>query len=316
MPFYRCTMYEDSGGGGGGIYSFNSDDYLYFIINNVKKSVDPILLNNKVTGAHGPAGVINLHNTSTFFTLNLNTLQCQYLNISNINEINSVHFGKNIRSLGGISSSKLTGNAGFNAPIYFDEECIMSQFTSFISGCSEYNLRLDLPKSSKYCGGMFGSCFAFNQPMLFSKNTNQLNSTFFRCNGFNQPVVIESNIITDFQSMFVNASNMYSNIIFTHSENMNYNFSLAAACNCLNRMLDTQNHGERINIFAENLSIFTNSNIYLVNSTVGVLTWSATTNGYYNSLYNIYVLNNVNDALDAFNSYYYNLYGGYPVYDN
>lgn len=219
-------------------------------------------------------------------------------------------------SLNMMFSNCFAFNQPFNIPMGCD---IMSYL---FRNCTNFNSRV-LIKRDKLnptvynAHYIFQNCFVFNQPIAIPKGANFSGSPgyFFECRNLNQPVAI---CCSDFQTlmgttgiqliyMFRNCSAMASNIILFGN---NFNSS-----NVLNSymMLNGKDNAKRVNIYCPNPVI----NTGIVNNTksgvTGVpMTWTATTNGFYNAAYNIYILNNWQDALNDFNSYYYNFYGEYP----
>jgi len=153
--------------------------------------------------------------------------------------------------------------------------------------------------SDFFCG-----CSNFNQPMIFYPGAS-LYRTFSGCHNYNQPVVCDFRN-SYFERMFDGANNMSSDIIFLHSNDEQLYYPT------FNGMISNMSRGNSINIYIYNMTNIKQDNI-VANVSV-VPTWTAVTNGFYNSTYNIYLLNNVEDALNNFNNYYHNFYGEYPIF--
>ena len=159
------------------------------------------------------------------------------------------------------------------------------------------------------CMYMFSNCFYFNQPMIFPKGVNYGYYLFNGCYDFNQPVVFDCGLSQDITMVLTNclydATNMKSDIILT---NVNDDSLLV-----LSNFVQVTDNTNSINIYSNNTDIISST----VNLCVGggTMSWTSVTNGVYNELYNIYVLNNVSDGLNAFNSYYYDFYGVSPVFN-
>lgn len=213
-------------------------------------------------------------------------------------------------------------------------------FPNFFSGCSNFNSRVlfDLDKLHKdesglafskvlcNCDMMFANCNNFNQPIVFPSGLYSASYTFSNCNNFNQPVVFDcgagsykeegigSNGFMNYRldGVFYRTTNMRSDIIFKNfvvDENTNYYFWNFIR---VNNYLNTNS----LNIYVDNIEYFTNQpNMFAMDAYTQQPTWDTTSNGVFNSQYNVYILNNIGDALNNFNNYYFDLYGEYPIYN-
>ena len=204
-----------------------------------------------------------------------------------------------------------------------DNKMITINMSGMFSGCNNFNSRLVFDFDRLYknttnlslarvlysCSSLFffmaGSYSNFNQPMVFKGGLQNADRVFCNCPYFNQPVVFDVGFAsgTPNLSSAFNCLNMKSDIII-----LNGNHAMN-----VNNFLRSGRNNASINIYTENISKFQSaSNLFNNRSS---LTWTSVTNGVYNEMYNVYLLNNVSDGLNAFNEYYYNFYGEYPIYD-
>ena len=208
----------------------------------------------------------------------------------------------------------------FNQPFNIPMGCNIMSY--LFRNCYNFNSRVlikrDKQNLSVYNAHYIFQSSGFNQPIAIPKGANLTGSPgyFYNCKNFNQPVAI---CCSDFQSftgttkiqliyMFRDCSAMASNIILFGN---NFDASSNVANSYL--MLNGKDNAKRVNIYCPNPVINTGIVSNGKDSVVGTgIAWTATTNGFYNAAYNIYILNNWQDALNDFNNYYYNFYGEYP----
>ena len=146
------------------------------------------------------------------------------------------------------------------------------------------------------CVNMFGNCRNYNciTPLPQTSHSYMYNceNMFINCIRYNQPIVIP-NRVGSCGNMFRLANNMRSDIIFSGERTATFTIA---------NMIPAQTDKDSINIYCSNLSLINRADRY---SVVGqVVTWEAVTNGYYNATYNVYLLSNVEDALERYNAYY------------
>lgn len=184
----------------------------------------------------------------------------------------------------------------FNSRINFD----IYQYSNNMQDDTKYSLPV-------YASEMFWNCYNFNQPLIIPPGFS-LYSAFWNCRNFNQPVVfdVRDSSGSEFERVFEGAKNMYADIIFLNSNiEMEYYPSFNGLISNMNRTIPTHIYIENIGLIKDNCNVISN---------VSSIIWEEVANGYYNSIYNVYLLNNVGDALNNFNNYYYNFYGEYPTY--
>lgn len=303
-----------SGGGGGGD-TVNPDDYISFLDYN-NNVVYPELEQGYIIWNNGireeKSNILNtgriFNNKPTDYTLRIgkNVYGCtQLLNKQAFN-------GPIIIENGCVSIHSLCCNSKyFNHPINIPPS--VNNCTLTFGYTNQFNSRVIFPPNtvSTYSKAdrMFENSSIFNQPIIFPKGCANLYDTFSYADNFNQPVVIQTTNVNLYYTFMCNAgaSSFASNIIFT-ADTSNYNNRYIS----LGQPFYNKNAQKKINIYASNLIPFTASNVKWVTSTA--LTWTAITNGYYNAAQNIYLYNNVNDALNWFNNYWHDKYGEYPVY--
>lgn len=167
----------------------------------------------------------------------------------------------------------------FNQPITIPNSVIECSY--MFSENPSFNQPIVIPGSVKNCFAMFMRTSNLNQPVTISNDVNNFNGhAMLMAQNFNQPVVFPTGV-TDATQVFGGAMNMCSDIVFLHTQGpLNTSY-----------LLWNTNNSLRKNVYCRNLSLLNATNRQ---SIVGAnITWSATTNGYYNSTYNIYILNNI-----------------------
>ena len=133
--------------------------------------------------------------------------------------------------------------------------------------------------------GTFNECRSLNQPITITsgvttKTINYIN-TFLNCTNFNQSINLPSEWALT--NAFRGCTNMSGDIRITSA----YNNSIS-----ISNMLRGRSNATRINVYFANLYML-NKTTATTSITGATMTWTATTNGYYNAYYNIYILNNV-----------------------
>lgn len=308
MPFYRCTPPSSGGGGGGG--SVNIDDYLtYFDDNGNKKYFTSFKVQ---------------------FTANNDTLKFDdstlinniYIDVAPPNTY-TMRIGKNITSAPSFLSGRtwdmgiiienglrnadmMFSRANVHHPISFPESC--TRYLQTFSGVTtSFNSKVTFACNYIENGyAMFNNCRNFNIPILFpldSGNCSNIQYALLNCLNYNSPILIKSNNVNA-SGLTYGCANMFSDIIFDCSA------PLPTTAIYYNKMLykgaaSATTNRARANIYARDLAPFMQSNVGLTNG--AVLTWATTTNGYYNALFNVYLLNNVQDAVNNFYNIYNNI---------
>ena len=222
----------------------------------------------------------------------------------------------------------------YNQPTIFPFN--VHYISSAFGRCNSFNSSVIVYNDRPYVEGMFVGCTSFNSPVYFNNYITR-GDGLFQGSGFNLPIILTtspqysgSDMFNDsfrntqhdypvvfrprkcldrtsrFSNAFENVPNRKSDIII--------DLSLASGNNYnVRNMLTGHNSSIRINIYSQDLSSLIETTAYY--SVTGTdITWSSTTNGYYNSSYNIYLLNNVGNALNKFNTSYKSVYGVNPTY--
>ena len=209
-------------------------------------------------------------------------------------------YSQNSTTVAQLSCQSMFNNAAiFNQQVKFDLYKHYKNETNALFNYILYNVQY-----------MFNGAGRYNQPTVFPRGLRYYDGVFYSSASMNQPVVFYIDTYTTGPTNAFRMSGTINgqNIIFmTPSGMTTYNTGFK-----VNNFLRVSN-AKRINIYANNLDPFRTG--YIMSGVSSALTWATTTNGYYNSAYNVYLYNNVTDALNWFNNYYYDFYGEYPVYE-
>lgn len=146
---------------------------------------------------------------------------------------------------------------------------------------NDFNEPVTIGNQVTYCYQIFQNLPSFNQPVTIPNGATNCQSMFWNCASYNQDITIPASV-TDARYMFDSCYNMGSNI-FVDAE-------FESAMNCTAGMLASKDHSKRVNIWCNNLSTFLSTNWQSIVSSS--ITWTEMTNGYFNSVYNIYLYNN------------------------
>ena len=320
-------------------YVFNFNQY-----NAISNEITEVKIGNRVNIIQGQGwlnrlninATINLHNATLLSSVNMALTWCNNFNApvifpNNISLTYTQYPGtqlyQNYPSYTYFFDNCVNYNTATN--IRFHEistpnnKIINLNLSYMFSGCTNYNARtlfdfdrlyknessMPYSKILYYCSFMFYKMYggmSFNQPMIFPMGLQHANGVFGSCASFNQPVVFDlgglnGSTTCNLSSAF-NSMHMKSDIII-----LNGNRPLNA-----NNLLRNGRNNVSVNIYCENVSrIQAAQNLFNGKPT---LTWTSVTNGVYNAVYNVYILNNVSDGLNAFNAYYYDFYGEEPVF--
>lgn len=190
----------------------------------------------------------------------------------------------------------LSGNTTFNGNIKIGNN--VYNCSRLLSGCNNFNHLIEIPNSVKDCSFMFFGCSNFNQPINISNNVEDCSSMFFGCSNFNQPVNIPNKVTTCYMMFEYSGFNHDINI----SKSVN-NIAYMLYSNYFNKNIYIQgNEFRNLNIYhmvSENSALRKNiyfnqalNNLFNIANSMSVIgraiTWTAMTNGFYNTNYNIY----------------------------
>ena len=225
-------------------------------------------------------------------------------------------------------------NVTFNQPVVIGSDVTLCSY--MFSSASNFNQPVIIGQNVTDCVGMFNYAMAFNQPLIIPDKVTSCASMFNFAQGFNQPVIIGSSV-SNCLAMFWHAikfnqpvmipksvtscASMFSDIweynqsitipsgvtncrrMFNNCKNFGgdgkaiyINVSPSQTTHDFIGLLRAKNNSLRMNIFCSDLSLLTGT--ASANSIVNAaISWTATTNGYYNAVYNIYLYNNYSGTL-------------------
>ena len=324
MPFFRCSS-PVSGGGDSGCqhisYEYDGETYepclytnLYTIpvafnnqFGNAYMFNSPVTIGDKMIQAYGILKQCNNFNST--------------LDISNANNLISV-------------VQMLFRATNFNCPIVFPKSTLYN-YSLALGACWNYNQPTEIFIGSKYadtvanCDSFLGSCNNFDSQVKFEILSNircvTYNGIFLNSTSFNQPVIFKK--LYRFYNAFNGAINMECPILINHFD-QNFDYSIGQNIltgtkintviflNYKNQKCDWYGNVNNMVYYADNPDEFIARCNYLYAPAGKTLGFTAVTNGYKstNAGTEIYVLNNVSDACNDFNNFYFNLYNEYPVY--
>ena len=248
-----------------------------------------------------------------------------------------------------IPGSVIYANYAFNACYNFNQEITINNGSKVLSGilqfCNKFNRPINIPASVNSLSYAFANCdimnsrinlpysvsekidmaFTFssmrflNSPQILTE-PSFLRGTFFRSINFNSPVLIRGNYDNfNFTTnsyftydMFNFSHNFRSNLIFDISVN-NAIMGNRSFYSCI-RLNSARNYQSPVRIYAPDsmINVISASDSLFFGTAI---TWTPATNGYFNSTYNFYLLNNISDAKNSFNEYWNTVYGEYPDYE-
>lgn len=167
----------------------------------------------------------------------------------------------------------------FNQPITIPNK--VNNCGGMFKSCHNFNQPVNIPDSVTNCGWMFTNCYNFNSPVTIGNNAVNCSYMFENCNNFNQSVTIPRSVV-NCSNMFALCKNMSGNIYIANS---------SLNSNNVRGLLRGTGGAHRRNVFCNNIGVLsgTSSSNSLIGATI---LWTSTTNGYYNSTYNIYIYNN------------------------
>lgn len=145
--------------------------------------------------------------------------------------------------------------------------------------CSDFDANVKINDNVIDCNGMFNACIRLNKIVNIPSKAENIIEMFRNCREYHASNIVIPKNVKSCQYVFINCSNIEGNIYIN-----NANITSVAA------MLQGKNVSKRINVFCNNIRAINASNSYsIVGSSI---VWTATSNGYYNQSYNIYLYNN------------------------
>jgi hypothetical protein len=177
------------------------------------------------------------------------------------------------------------GCTSFNQPVTIPNITESSIYSKSIEGmfyeCYEFNQPLVIPNGIKSCGHILMYCYNFNSPITIGTNVISCNQLLTGCNNFNQDITFPKNVA----SIFIGLQGTTS-----FGKNVFINNASITQSNVYRLFQDCNNSLQK-NIWCNNLTPFL-GNKYANSIAMADITWTEMTNGYYNSVYNIYLYNN------------------------
>lgn len=227
----------------------------------------------------------------------------------------------------GSCGGMFTDNATFNSPVVVGNnvdivQAMFSNCTNFnrlvtfplsvtnlhyvFAGCTKYNQNFSIRSTVTVCSSLFENCISLNQNILIPSGVKECTSMFMGCSNLNQNIRIPQEAEKCWM-MFRNCTNL--NQDFTIPKNVTSCYYMFGGCNSLSgkniyingspdctgmfhrKTVASGTWGGRLNIFCNNISVLVGTGAS--NSIMATaVTWTAMTNGYYNSTYNLYLYNN------------------------
>lgn len=259
----------------------------------------------------------NLFNQPVNFPGSVLDASCAFVSCSNLNQ--PVNLGNGIQNVANMFRSANLFNQRVVIPNSITNATDMFSYTN-------YNNRVDFPTNpvsyiSMY--NLFKGSPWFDQPVILT-NPSNLENTFSAMTRFNSPVLVrgvyDSNCPLNLffmYGMFYASYNFHSTLIFDLDLTSANIVDERWAKNCI-PVNSQRTYTSPINIYADGalfnyiISPSTASMGYFFEAAI---TWTAMTNGYYNSAYNFYIYNNVADGKNWFNNYWHDIYNEYPDYE-
>ena len=317
MPFYRCIP-PASGSCG----------HVTVVDNGV--TYEPLLTFNRtlpyITNAYGNFQTFNSPITIGNKVLVANAL-CQ----------SCYNFNSPVDMSNATSLSRLD-NAfyqcyNFNQPVVFPRSDNLFTFSSVFFRAYNYNqpTKLYITTNIASAGGstyrLFTGCSSLNSRVDFDILSENIifmkyDETFMGASNFNQPLIIRR--ASGFNNMLNGAINMECPVLIDLANTGDTSYGILT--NTKVNTVVLLNYGVRpknmfwfansvgITYYVDDVTNFSTMSQWLTASIRNSVAFTQVTNGLYNSVYNIYILNNVGDGCNYFNNVWYNYYGEYPVY--
>lgn len=334
MPFYRCMVPNTGGGSGGG------DDYLYYMDNGEKiypkiKSIrfdsienfnSPVNIGNNIGDITSIFSECNMYNQPTIIPSSATKCNYAFYNCKNFNSPVTLYNGIEYMY------DMFDGCSNFNQPITIFPS--VKSISGLLSRCYNYNSQITMQSNLfDSIKNLFLSCHNYNKFMVMPNSIRDLEAAFQNCDEFNFPVKLRYDVAVNngfftAYNAFRGCYNLRSPIMIDIDSSMNVNGSvnlsfMFANSDNISTIIFNGLYGKtkinvqcmlgkrpsyydgisRLNIYTDNISAFMEvTNSYsLVNNTIS---WTAITNGYGSSYYNIYLYNNVQDGMNWFNNIY------------
>lgn len=275
MIAYRC-------GNGGGGSDNNTASYTAIVGDDLVKTTASYMFSN----GNAPQEDIVIGN---------NIIGCEYMfmNCPSFNQ--NVSIGRNVTNCIGMFAYCNHFNTPITIPLNV-ASCI-----SMFAYCNNFSSDVEI-KGNPNCAQMFANCDNFDANVNMNDNITSCYRMFIDCHRYNKKVYIPAKAV-DIYQMYRNCYEVHANNIiipkdvihcigvFSNCTNIEGNIYINNAnISSISGMLLGKNSSKRVNVFCNNIRAINASNS---DSIIGSsILWTATTNGYYNQPYNIYLYNN------------------------
>ena len=327
MPFYRCIPPANGGGGGGSdscghitvvdngvtyepLISFKRDIcYFTNAYGNYSTFNSPITIGNKVLSSENLCSGCRNFNSPVDMTnaTSLSWLYNTFYGCWNFNLPINFPRSENLCVYHGVFQAA----SNYNQPTKFylstNVTSVIGSLYSAFAGCSSFNSRVDF----EFLSGKSDNIKAMKYDFAFSGASN-----------FNQPLLLRR--VSGFNNLLNNAISMECPLLIdlANTGDSSYGVLTNTKVNTviiLNYAISPRNiqwfaNSVGATYYVDDVTNFSTKSQWLTESIRNSVSFTQVTNGLYNSAYNIYILNNVNDGCNYFNNFYYNCYGEYPTY--
>lgn len=177
-------------------------------------------------------------------------------------------------------ATMFNGFNAFNQPIEIPNSVTVCSW--MFRFAQSFNQPLVIPDSVIGCGNMLFGASAYNSPVTFGSSVTNCLQAIGNCESFNQDVTIPHKCSTAYKMLFNDVS-FSKNVYIDNADATSFNYQgLLEGCN--NSLVK--------NVFCYDLSKVNGSGTVKNGIVNAAITWTETTNGYYNAEYNIYLYNN------------------------
>ena len=324
MAFYRMTKGSSSGGpdysytcsinNGGSLTPLTSLNN-YFISNHTFS--DAIVIGNNITDCnHMFYHCYNYNNVVTFgenvrncvsmFDNCFNLNQSLVLPNNIINCFNMFRGCNNLRAVSGLGDRPIDVSGMFencynldcSFTIYNNFKHVQNMFRNCnnlnseiflkIQNCSDllwghrnFNNVVHFDENVYFCNGLFGECTSFNCPVTLPASFRSGYEMFYNCTSFSQQKFYIPANAASCANMFEGCTNFTGSVYI--NGNGQYFSGIGMFYNCNRQLLKS--------VFCNNIAVLnkTSASTSLVGEDI---TWTATSHGFYNTYFNIYIFNN------------------------
>ena len=159
----------------------------------------------------------------------------------------------------------------------------LTEMRNMLEGCTSFNKTVMIPDGVINAQGAFFRAFELNSFIDLGNTVQNISTLFGYATNYNTDIYIPDSVTNAYRLLYYCqnfGANVYINRV-TAGINVTGIFS-----NC--------NNSRRKNIFCNNLALV-NGTTLTTSVTATAISWTATANGYYNSVYNIYLFSNYSE---------------------